>query len=335
MVLGIAVLVIACGLGMQSDPPTGSISGRVVNASRDGDRVAGTEVVLRVGIDGRFVSVESTTTGPDGRFTFDKLPVGTGHVYLPGANWADVHFPGPRIELTEANRRVAVEIRVFESVAEPNPLVIEQMDVVIRTRPGSLHVTETLRIVNPTTSCFVGAPRHAGGGPVTLQLHVPVDFERITFVREGFGRRFAVINDKLVTGIPWPPGSRELKFSYVIANDQRHRTWSRPLDLPCEKLQVRIETDSPDEVVCNLASLSGAGGAVVYESQAELPAGYRLEVELGKLPISVMAYGRYAALLLLVLSVAAAIGFSVVRRGGAIREDERDAGGTSGASRAA
>ena len=286
MVAALMIISAATWFGT-TDRPDGVIRGVVTNGSEHDIPLAGVEVVLRVGIDGKFASVESAVTRADGSFEFKDLPAGTGHIYLPGANWQDVHFPGPRIVLTEERPEATAALSVYDAVTKPSPLVIERMESQIRVRRGVLEVTETLRIRNPTLRCYVGAPRHAGGGPVTLQLRIPPDFKRITFEREGFGRRFAVINDQLVTGIPWPPGQRELRYTYVLATEQKHRTWSRPLDLPCRELVVRVETDTPESVSSNLRGKRSVDSTTVeFAVRGALPESFNVEVTLGRLPVS-------------------------------------------------
>jgi len=286
----------------------GVISGTVVNGTRRDQPVAGAEVVLRVGVDGRFVSVESVRSGPDGRFEFTRLPVGTGHVYLPGANWQDVHFPGERIILDADRSRATTEVTVYDSKDQPSPLMIESMEIVVRTLPGALEVTETMQIRNPSRFCYVGAPRHSEGGPVTLELRIPPDFKRITFEREGFGRRFAVIREKLVTSIPWPPGERSLRYTYVVPHDKSTPTWLRPLDLPCRQLRLRVETDAPRAVACSLDSTGVVGDASVeFVVNDELSVGHPLKLEFGHVSVPWMSYAKWGAVILLAIAVAVAV----------------------------
>jgi hypothetical protein len=310
LVFGLAVIFTS-----PQDGTEGVIDGVVVNATRGRQALAGAEVVLRVRIEGEFVSVASTTTQADGSFHFEGLPTGIDGPYLAGANQDGVHFPGPRIRLTADQPQARIELSVFESVAHPNPLIIETHDIRLEPSPGSLRVTETMLINNPTLQCYVGQPHHHGGAPVTLKLSVPADFERITFDKEAFGRRFAVINEKLVTGIPWPPGKRELRFTYVIANQQRHRVWKRPLDLPCSHLSLTVATESPDEMSCNLEAVQvSQRGEAHFESSGALPAGHLLELELGRLPVPMTVYARQTALFILTsLVVAISIG-SLIRQ---------------------
>lgn len=294
----------------------GVIEGVVVNATKGHEISAGTDVVLRVRLDGKFVVLASTTTQPDGSFRFAALPLDDESLFLPGANLDDVHFPGPRIALSANRPQANVTLEVFETVSNANPLIIESHDIVVHAEPGSLKVRESMRINNPSLRCYVGHPRHQGGGPVTLQLGIPMDFERITFDKEAFGRQFKLINDKLVTGIPWPPGKRELSFSYVIANETGNRTWQRRVDLPCSQVFMKVRTDTPEHVACNLpATAAKQDGEACFESNAEpLTRGHVLRLDLDHLPMSMMVYARRIASLLLITLVAGVSVVSVHRR---------------------
>jgi hypothetical protein len=296
------LLLVACAAF--SGPPgegEGVIGGLVVNASRENAPVGGADVVLRVELDGRFVPFRQTTADAQGRFLFDKLPVGRQYLYLPGANRDDIHYPGPRMQLSPQRPRINVELAVRDALSRPNPLLIRRHEIVIRPEPGALSVSESLLVENPTSTCYVGQAVDKGATPVTLQLAVPGDFERVTFAEEFFGRRFLIAGGKLLTGMPWQPGQRELKFSYVLPNRQRYRVWQRPLDLPCSQVRICVQTADPQEVSCNLERAGdGANGEVVFQSAGrDLSAGFIVRVELGHLPVPLMAYARWLALLIL------------------------------------
>jgi hypothetical protein len=171
-------------------------------------------------------------------------------------------------------------------------------------------------IDNPGASTYVGAAKQEGMMPVTLQLHVPSDFERITFEQEFFGRRFHLINESLVTDVPWPSGERWLKFTYTLRNEQDYREWKRPLDLPSDQVQVSVEGIDPPHIVCNLPGATAtANHGGQYEFAGEtLPAGFEVRVGLGDLPVSWMARARWLALGLLVMLIAAGSLFVVRRR---------------------
>jgi hypothetical protein len=285
----------------------GSIGGIVLNTSRENAPEGSAEVFLQVKIDGEFVAVDRATTDRGGRFLFEGVPLDQGLVYLPGATRDGIHYPGPRILLSADQPRADVVLRVQNAITEPNPLVVRDWDLVLEPQPGALRVTETMVIENPKSKTYVGQIPDGGAEPITLQLGIPSDFERVTFSKEFFGRQFALINGKLVTAVPWTPGRRELQYSYVLRNDERHRVWTRPLDLPCRHVRLTVRTTDPDGVSCTLGTRSsGNDGTVIFESSdRELPAGRTITVELSRLPVSMMAYARWVILALLIVAIAA------------------------------
>jgi hypothetical protein len=308
----------------QTQAGAGSIRGVVVNASTGETPVAAAEVLLRVRIDSEFVAVASATTDPNGRFEFDGLPVDEGLVYLPGANRDGIHYPGPRLLLGADRPGAEVVLKVQDVIAEPSPLVIRDWDLVLDPEPGALRVTETLVIENPDSRTYVGRHRDGGTDPVTLQLGIPADFEHVTFDKEFYGRQFSLIDGRLATGIPWTPGRRELRFSYVLRNDGRRRVWSRPVDLPCRHVRLTVPGADPGRMSCNLGPATvGSGGAVFESDRVELPAGYVLQVELDRLPVSVMAYARWMTLAALAVAIAGSGLGLLRRRRPAHRDDSR------------
>jgi len=300
-----------CAKSVMAD--AGIIRGVVVNGSHNQLAIAGVQVALRARIQGQFTVVEETTTDSQGRFLFEKLPLDADIQYIPGANQGEVHYPGPRLRLTTDDAIANVKIVVYESVPEPNPLVIRKHDIIVKPNAGSIEVTELLVIDNPSKFCYVGQVKDKPDRVVTLRLSIPPDFEKVTFEKEFFGRRFLLIDGKLLTGIPWPPGRRQLKFTYVVPNDNDHAVWHRTVDLPCSEVRLTVLTDKPDEVSCNLEAVRSVSEDAVTFATANpiLPAGRKISLQIGQLPVPIMAYGRLAALTVLVTLIC---GMSVLLR---------------------
>ena len=212
-----------------------------MNASRGKTPVPDTEVVLRIRLGDDFVPFHQSKTDAQGKFRFEHVPIGKDYRYLPGASRDGVHYPGPPFEVTSKQPWVSVDLQVWDSVTEPNPLVIRRQEIVLRPEPGLLYVTEAMLVENPTSACYVGRAAEGESEPVTLRLGIPSDFAQTTFFKEFFGRRFAISKQGLVTGIAWPPGRRELSFTYVVPNEKKYYRWQRPLDLPCYGLRVRVQ----------------------------------------------------------------------------------------------
>lgn len=289
-----------------SSAVAGMIEGMVVNTSTGKPIPCQVAVILQVQVKGELVPFRDVISDKQGRFSFGRLPAGDGVVYQAGATRHGIFYPGPRIRLTDLQPVARTGLSVCDAVASPSPLVLKKMDVTIRPETGLLKVTETLLLENPSHTCYVGEVAHDGADPVTLELSIPSDFERTTFDQEFFGRRFAVVNNKVVTSIPWQPGERELRYTYLLRNTEEAVRWRRPLDLPCSNVTIRVEGKSPKEVRCEmLRQTSASENVVVFESAGqELPVGLVLQVELGRLPLPWMTYGKWVAVAIMLSLIA-------------------------------
>jgi hypothetical protein len=240
--------------------PVGEITGYVTDGTRGQPAGAGVDVVLRVMLDGQLVGGAQTVTDNHGLFRFEELPVGHGGYYLPGANLGDVHFPGPRVRLSDTEPNANVELTVYDCVTDVNPLEVDSHRVDIDVQPGRFVVREVLQIRNASRTCYVGQPLRnpsmpqtdSTSRPVTFVLGIPKNFERVTFDEEAFGRRFQLIGDQLVTDIPWPPGERELAFTYAVPITDSHAQWIRPLRLPTRAFDLRVRGEGAENVICSL-----------------------------------------------------------------------------------
>jgi hypothetical protein len=286
----------------------GEISGTAVNGSAGDVPVAGTEVVLRASQDGAFVPVESTTTDAQGRFSFKDLPVDQGMIYLPGVNRLGIHYPGPRVRLTPHQSSSRVKLVAFDTVESPSPLICRRHQISARPAEGFLEVTEELVIDNPSRTTFVGQ-RVGDQGPVTLRLSLPSGIENVTFDREFHGRNFELKEEQLTTDLPWPPGSRELKFIYRVPVERRYGILTRVLDQPTDHIVIQIAANDASSVLCNLPKASSETGQLtVFEQRGTaLPAGFEVTLQLGAVPLRFEAYARWLALAVLIVLIAGSV----------------------------
>lgn len=292
----------------QHNHGAGVISGTAVNGSAGDVAMGGTEVVLRASQDGIFVPVAVTTTDDKGRFSFHDLPVEQGLIYLAGVNNDGIHYPGPRVHLSTDHATASVRLIAFETAASPSPLVSRRHEIGVVPGEGYLEVTETLLVDNPSRATFVG---QAAGDrpPVTLQLSLPEGIEKVTFDREFHGRNFQLRDGRLVTELPWPPGSRELKFIYRVPVERRPGVLNRMLDLPTDQVVVQVTTNKPHEVACNLPrATTRSDEQIVFEQCGKtLQAGREIVLELGTVPVPFETYARWLAVSALLALLAVAV----------------------------
>jgi hypothetical protein len=253
---------------------------------------------LRIDHHGSLVTVAETTTDDRGRFRFDDISTGDDSVCLPGANYKGIHYPGMRVRLDNPKSIADQTIVVYEPITQPSPLVATRHDLQLRADKEVLVVSESIIIANRTAHSYIGTEAE---DPVTLGLAVPAEFEKVTFDKEFFGRQFRVNNGRLETGIPWPPGVRELRFTYRLPMNGGKWRFQRPLDLPCELVRVSVGRNEIPMIKCNLPAASETNvDAVAFEAKGTLPAGHPVKVELENMPMTWGVLARWTALGVLV-----------------------------------
>jgi len=245
-------LVLLTGSALNASPPLrdGTITGVVVRVA-DHAPVPRAEVVLRAKVDGQLlpspkppltIKGDSHSHGfrPTARTSICRAPIAAAFIIRPecavdfaaAAGGSDVGRP-----------------RCYHV---SNPLVVRQHTIALYPELGVLRVTESMLIDNPSAACYVGQAAGDDTEPVTLQLAIPADFAQVTFASEFFGRRFSLLNGKLVTSVPWPPGQRELTFSYVLASTKQHYVWQRALDCRAHRCEFVVHGDPSAHATCNL-----------------------------------------------------------------------------------
>ena len=195
-----------------------------------------------------------TKTDLYGKFAFAHVPLEPTIVYLPGADRDGVHYPGQRVRLDPRNPIGHVTLVVFDAVKAPSPLLATRHDIDVHVEQHVMEITETLVVTNRSRATYVGQPV-GDMPPVTLRLSIPENFDRVTFGSEFHGRRFLIVDHRVVTDIPWPPGDGELKFTYRVPLEGSAGLFRRPLDLPSSNVRIRVRAKDAQQVSCNLSAI--------------------------------------------------------------------------------
>ena len=277
----------------------GTIQGVVVNGTRGNEPIGDVEVLLRAGPEGALAPVAATRTDLYGKFVFEDVPLDPAIVYLPGADRDGVHYPGKRIRLDSANRFAHVTIVAFDGVEAPSPLIAERHEIDVNVQQNVMEISEAVAITNPSRATYVGAQLEAEQA-VTLSLSVPPNFDRVTFGSEFYGRRFRIMDHQPVTDIPWPPGKRELRFSYRVPIEKSGGMFRRTLDMPSRNVTLRVRGKKAAELSCNLGLVKADKNAIVFTSAEELRAGHSIDLQIGTLPFPWLQYTRWGSLVALV-----------------------------------
>jgi hypothetical protein len=315
MLLFVLSLTIGITAGDSRPEPTGAIHGVVVNGTNGKQPLAGIEIVLRAGTDGEFVAVGETKTDRYGKFVFEQVPLEPTLVYLPGANHGGVHYPGQRVRLDAIARTAQMTIVVFDAVSSPCPLVARQHDIDVTVEEQVLKITESLLISNPSRATYVGQSM-GHGPPVTFWLSIPKNFDRVTFDKEFFGRRFVVVDHRPVTDMPWLPGEQEMRYTYRVPLVETAGQFRRLVDIPTSVVRVRVHGADQGLVSCNLPQSSDSpDGQLAFAAAGEpLARDFTIELQIASLPFPWGRYAPWGAVVVLAVLAGATVAIPPLRR---------------------
>jgi hypothetical protein len=292
-----------------------TLQGVAVNATQNGKPLVEAQVILRAGEEGSLQIVAQTKTDRAGHFVFDKLPARPELIFFAGVNHQGIHYPGSRIHLSSGASPSALKLTAFDVVTSPNPLTADFHEVDVEIKKGALEVSETLSINNPSLATYVGEPG-SESSPTTLSLSIPDGFERVTFGNEFNGRHFKLRDKRLVTNIPWTPGKREIKFTYLLPADDIKRVLEWSVNLPCTRCRLCVRGENADRFECNLPRLAGPDQAtIVFESsEPTMPADHTVKLELTKLSTPWSVYLRWSAMAVLAGLILVTASFRIIRK---------------------
>jgi len=286
----------------------------VVDGTHGNQPLEGVEVVLRAGADGELVAVADTKTDRYGKFVFEQVPLEPTLVYLPGANRDGVHYPGQRVRLDPSDRVAQITIVVFDAVSTPCPLVAKRHEIDVTVDEQVLKITEALLISNPSRATYVGQSM-GNGPPVTFWFSIPKNFDRVTFDKEFFGRRFFVVDHRPITEMPWLPGEQELRFTYRVPLVESAGQFRRTLDVPSSDVRVRVHGADQRLVSCNLSRADAADGPLMFAAAGEpLARDFTIELQIASLPFPWMQYARWGSIIALALLAGATVAIPPLHR---------------------
>ena len=150
--------------------------------------------------------------------------------------------------------------------------------------------------------------------PVTLQLSIPSDFQKVTFHQEFFGRSFS--DSRRDARHQHSLGTWQTRSEVHLLHPQHAATTdsgNEPWTCPRTNCACASPRRHPTEVSCNLeqqgtTQRAGYSEVLFASGPNPLPAHHVVRLELGKLPVPWTSYGKWvAALLLIALIVCGAL----------------------------
>lgn len=206
---------------------TGTIVGRVINATEDRPQ-PGVEVTLTgADADGSNRITRTVTTDERGRYRFARLATGEERVYVIDAIFQDGFFPSRALSLpsdTSTPPVIDTTLRVWATTTDPAAVLLTRDDMFAVLGESGIRIIESVTIVNQTDNAYVGRGAGMAGEDraPSLGFSLPVDCEStaISIVDSDLDVPEVVCTDfgfGVTTAIP--PGEVRTTFSYDIPGD--------------------------------------------------------------------------------------------------------------------
>lgn len=202
----------------------------------------------------------TTTTAPDGTFTFAGLDTSQAGIYRVVVTYkgiayepAEQDFADP-IGGTRKSRAVrfannatsaTVEVPIYEPVVGDSPTnyTIKSHQIIMNeVRPQFYSVLEALQITNPGDRTLVGAlnPDGSAAQGAPLVFSAPAGAQSISTNRIDLIPGADLTGQKLTLRMPIPPGASDVTATYDMPGSPSGFTFTRTLDYAAAKFQVLV-----------------------------------------------------------------------------------------------
>ncbi len=197
-------------------PGPATIHGRVVAKEDPTLGIADAKVVLYALLSNGSPGLRDTTTDADGRFRFEAISNSPDIVYLLGAQYKDIPFPGARIIFNPGELEREIPIAVSSPIKDGSQVVLGELEIEVNWVGGEISFTESYSIDNKASQAVSvdAADREGLRPPIVIELPVAAS---------GFQMPFDVIPDgierKENTVEFWGPiysGPQDLSLTYQL-----------------------------------------------------------------------------------------------------------------------
>ncbi|MHB8644897.1 MAG: hypothetical protein ACYDAR_03790 [Thermomicrobiales bacterium] len=251
----------------------------------------------------------TTTTAPDGSFTFSGLDTSATAVYRVIVQYKGVGYEPPEQDVTDisgatgksrgvrfANSATSatVEIPIYEPTVSNNPadFTIKSHQIIINeVRPRFYSVLEALQLSNPGDHTLVAAltPDGSAAQGMPLIFTAPTNAQTITTNRTDLIPTADLTGQKLTLHMAIQPGASDLTATYDLPGSPSGLVVSRTLDYAATKVQVLI-SDSKQAIASTTLHNDGAiqapqGATPFKQFSLDNPqAGQQIDVTIGPSP---------------------------------------------------
>jgi hypothetical protein len=310
IMVGLVLAVLSLPVpALAQEQDNGVITGQVINDTI-GSVVSGVEVTLIIYIDNVLADSITTVTGNDGSFIFDNINL--EHTYLISAKYREVDYYY-QVIFEPGETTAYVSVGVCDITTDDGAIRIGKAHIVIELEEESFHITEIIWLFNDGDRTLTGTDS-------VLLFTLPDGADDFEAPQELMIDYVLLDNNRLTYLVPFPPGGRQLIYSYSLARpDLDEAVIPFTVDYPADSLEIMAAGEDIEVTVSRLAPadpvFAETGERFIHFVGSDITRGGIIEVT-----ISGLSTGLSIPLLVLIIVAAVvaggAIGFFSIRKVG-------------------
>jgi hypothetical protein len=229
---------------LAQEPADGVINGQVINGTEGGSSVAEVEVILITYVDDVVAGTRTAKTDEKGEFQFDNVVI--EYEYLISAKYMEVYYYYS-VAFEPGETTAYVEVGVCDATTSDESIRVGLAHIIVTVEEESIQLTEVFWLVNDEDRTYVGTD----GVLVFTLPEGALSFE----APQELMLDYQFLKDNKVTYlVPFPPGERQLVFSYMLAKpDSAEFTIPLEVDYPTDSLELMVEGEDIEVAVDQLA----------------------------------------------------------------------------------
>jgi len=252
---------------------SGVIEGSVVHGGT-GQPLAGATVTLDRFEGMTAAQSQTAETDSQGRFRFEKLPLGDKLIYVVRVAYAGVEYPSDMLTLTADEASQSINLKVFETSEDGSGVSVERAHLIVREGDAGFEISEMVVISNSGAATYVG--KAAGNGPATtLDFYLPQGYSDLAIDGGELGGRFVATPQGFADTQPVRPGVGvdQIVFSYRLPAQSSAWTLEYRLAYPAKALNILVAAGwvASGDGVTYVGAMGGEAAFLNYQVEGVSP----------------------------------------------------------------
>jgi hypothetical protein len=277
----------------------------VTNGTTKTAAPADTETIVQIYVQGHPLHTYNGRTDAEGKVIFESVPEGEDVTAVARAKHQNMLFAGPPVMLSPAQSEHVASVQVFDVSEDKSKLSVETHHFIVKTRPGSLEITEYMQLKNSSDFAITSSERDGQNRTIVLDIKLPRGFAYLRSLSYLEDKALVVTDDGFYDTMAVPPGEQHITFSYTLDVLSETMDVVKTISLPTSEFVLFAELGAAKiEGLSQTAEQAtrSSGELMQYYRRSTLPPGDEIAFQLTGLDVGPSGLAKWA-IAALVISV--------------------------------